>query len=252
MASYQYDPQAGEARAVGINSQSGTEESNGPTVEEITAHRVEQTAVNLTKRQTDQNTPGDTGNYASEGDLYEAQRDLEAASRAGNHLRVAELEEKVYAMAAALTGSPFKEPAPVEQQQESTADELRAAHGEQSINETLTWAAETLSESVSTALNDELAKDDEGAAVVYSAIDQVRRNPQYLAEQGQVTSFSLDQANELSSQFGSHGESLAAINHGLATGRCTRAQAAQLVMGDPQLAAVAIQAASQGLIQLAL
>lgn len=252
MAEYAFNPSTGQGEAVGSTPTEAP--SSAPTVEQINHHRVEVTATNLTNRANNTNTPGDTGDYAGEADLYQTQRELTAAQQAGNHLRVAELEAKVNSMASALVGDVFppQQQQEVEAPKESTAEELKAAYGEQQVTETLQFAADTLSEEVSVALNNQLASDDEQAHVTYAALDTIRKNPEYLGDQGEVTKFDLSVANELAEQYGKVGEVLAALNAGLSAGKCTRAEAAAFVMKNPDLAQVAISAAQAGLIKLAL
>ncbi len=253
MAEYAYDPSTGQGEVVGSTA---ADASPAPTPEEVNESRVRQTAINLTNRSNSANSaiPGDTGNYASEGDLYQTQRELTAAQESGNHLRVAELEQKCNQLAAALVGDVF----PPQQQQEeeaapqSTADELKSVYGEDQVNETLQFAADSLSQEVSEALNEQLATDGEQAQVTYAALDTIHKNPEYLAESGAVAQFEVSVANELAEQYGKVGEVLAALNHGLATGKCSRAEAAAFVMKNPDLAQVAISAAQSGLIKLAL
>ena len=54
------------------------------------------------------------------------------------------------------------------------------------------------------------------------------------------------------SQFGERGKQLGLLSFGIASGNLTRAKAVEAVMRDPELAQVAMTAARQGLIKLAL
>ena len=187
--------------------------------------------------------------------MLSKQRDLSAAAKRGDLLAVDRLEQEVFALASQIVGGPTgptNQPSEETFEEESTAEALIAQYGQEQVTETLQWSAESLSEEVAAALNEELAGDGAQAHVAYSALDNLRKNPELIASGSENVAFDLSVANQLAEEYGFNGEKLAAINAGLVAGKCTRAHAARLVLSDPELAQVAMSAARSGLIKLAL
>lgn len=259
MAEYAFNPDTGSGEVVGATPQAEpTSAQERSDLQQSLAFR--NTSEHLSQRAQEKEgndiTQVASGSIEIEQRLLATQKemsDINSGKQQHDPLKLLQLEALATKLAGSLVGEE-SQPEPTQQQEpekESTADVLRAEYGEQQVNETLQFASDNLSEEVSTALNDELAGDGDQAHVVYSALETIRKNPDVIG-QGEVTSFDLATANELASQYGKVGEVLAALNAGLAAGKCTRAEAASFVMKNPDLAQVAISAASQGLIKLAL
>lgn len=223
---------------------------NGATESALNA-----TAQRLSNRQDQSNQVGGSSNAVSEDVLLSKQRELSVAAKRGDLLAVDRLEQEVFALASQMVGganAPTRQPEQETFEEESTADALIAQYGQEQVTETLQWSAESLSTEVAAALNEELAGDGAKAHVAYSALDNLRKNPELIASGDQNVAFDLSVANQLAEEYGFNGEKLAAINAGLVAGKCTRAHAARLVLSDPELAQVAMSAARSGLIKVAL
>ena len=210
-------------------------------------------AQGLAKRKDQTGEIGSHTDYVAEDNLLAKQRDLSDAAKRGDLLAVDRLEQECLLLASQLCGDAHPQSGELapSNQEESTAEVLKAEYGEQHINETLQWSADSLSSEVAEALNEELAGDGAQAHVAYSALDNLRKNPE-LVTTDQIAPFDIAIANQLAEEYGSHGETIAAVNAALCAGKCTRAQAARMILSDETTARVAMQAAQSGLIKLAL
>ena len=236
----------------------GSQETNLAEVSERQGNQIRQeTAAYLASKHSgsEQATQfGGTDNLDMEVELQQVQQRLHREGPGMNPLERMQLEQMATSLAAKLVG----ESVPTQQefnarwdQDESPADELRSQYGEQAVNETLQWAGSTLSEEVSVELNEMMAKNDANTQVTFEGLRRLQQNPE-LVNRGDIGKFDIAVANELAEAYGESGEQLAAINAALSAGKCSRAQAAKMVMGNPQLAQTAMSAAQAGLINLAL
>ena len=136
----------------------------------------------------------------------------------------------------------------------NATDDLIGKYGQDSVNETLTWAAQGgVSTEVAEAFNDALSRNDENSTLAFESLRQLALNPEYV-NTGEHESFGADVAvaNELAEQFGKAGQQLAALSYAIGAGKCTRAEAAQIVLRNPEVAQAAMVACQRGLITLSL
>ena len=68
----------------------------------------------------------------------------------------------------------------------------------------------------------------------------------------QALRYFQQRTHELAEQFGKAGQQLAAISAAIGAGKCTRAEAAKIVLSNPEIAQAAFTAASRGIITLSL
>ena len=219
----------------------------------------QESAQDLANRHNNSSDIGGATDYAGEQQLLQLQRELAIASDSGNFIRMEALEAQVNELAQKLISGnsvpntsmaqSHTEEEPFEE--ENAAEQLRSQYGDQSVDETLQWASTAFSEDVSAELNDLMGSSNEDTYTAFEGLRQLQQNPD-LINRGDVGAFDIGIANELAESYGQAGTDLAAINAALSAGKCTRAEAARLVMGNSQLAAVALQAAQSGLINLAL
>lgn len=211
-------------------------------------------AEGLAQRQDRTTQVGSHSDLVSEDLLLTKQRELHFASQRGDYINAERLEMEVFNLASQLVGgnnSPAVADTSNTYQEESTAEALMAEYGEQHVNETLEWSSTAFSEGVAEAFNEELAGDGADAHVAYSAIETLKKNPGWVST-GEIAQFDLSVANQLAEEYGENGAKIAAVNAALCAGKCTRAQAARVILSDSSLAQTAMQAASSGLITLAL
>ena len=178
-----------------------------------------------------------------------------------DHLQLLQLQNQAQLLAERLTSSGFSQDDFDSRFDEreglqtdySAAEDINGKYGAEAVSQTLQWAVEGLSEEVSDAFNSALEANDESSTQAFEVLRQLQHNPEFV-NKGDHNNFINDPAitGELVEQYGAPGKILAAISNGLGTGRLTRAQAAQMVLKDPQVAMAAISAARQNLITLSL
>ena len=132
------------------------------------------------------------------------------------------------------------------------AAELRGKHSPDVVESTLQWAAEGLDQGVAEAFNEALARNDEGSIQAFEQLRQIQQNTELIANEESFSEITPQLVNELSEQYGKYGEQLGLLSYGIARGKLSRAEAAQAVMRDPNLAMAAMSAARAGLIKLAI
>lgn len=136
----------------------------------------------------------------------------------------------------------------------NATDDLLGKYGKDGVDQTLNWAANGgVSTEVAEAFNSALTANDESSTQAFEALRTLSNNPEYVnTDEHESIGLDIGIANEIAEQFGKPGQQLAAISHAIATGKCTRADAAKMVLRDPAIAQAAFVAARQGLITLSL
>ena len=202
------------------------------------------------------------GNLEVEQELQSVQKQIYELQNSGNvdHLQMMNLQAKAELLAERAVGGGFDQDdfddrfgddSNYETEYNAT-DDLLGKYGQEGVNETLNWAAGGgVSTEVAEAFNDALARNDENSFQAFESLRQLAQNPEYVnTEEHQFIDFSV--ANELAEQFGKPGQQLAAISAAITTGKCTRAEAAKIVLSNPEIAQAAFTAASRGIITLSL
>ena len=249
----------------------GSEESNYQQVLDGAADRSRQeTAQHLADRRAQKNA----GQYESvqsvdlEVQLQNAQLELHNA-RKGNYsfAQISQLEQRAQALAEQLvTGQAGGVPqqdfeSSVDQNDDApdsyegginAAEELNGLYSPDVVESTLQWAATGLDQTTAEAFNAALAANDENSIAAFQQLQQLKNNPELIANEESFSQVSPELVNELTDQYGEAGKKLGLLSYGIASGKLTRGKAAQMVMADQELAQAAMAAARQGLITLAL
>ena len=232
---------------------------------------AQRTAQHLASRKINEFIPGghaeDAGSLQLEAKLAEVQQNLHRLRQNnGSFLEIANQEALAQTLAERLvtgegggealgpdTFDENNDPPDSYENGFDAANELKGKYSPDSVDQTLAWAAEGLSPEVVETFNAHMAKNDEQAYAAFEQLRQVQQHPELLTtDPEEFSAITPDLVNELESQFGEAGKTLGLISFGIANGKLTRGAAAQAVMRDPELAQVAMTAARQGLIKLAL
>ena len=203
-------------------------------------------------------------NLEVESQLQAVQKQIYDLQNGGNvdHLKMMQLQAQAQLLAErAVAGGfdqddfddRFGDDPNYETDYDAKAD-LFGKYGQDGVESTLNWAANGgISTEVAEAFNNALSANDESSTQAFEALRQLQNNPEYVnTDEHESIGLDLGIANELAEQFGKPGQQLAAISHAIATGKCTRAEAAQMVLRDPAISQAAFVAARQGLITLSL
>lgn len=134
----------------------------------------------------------------------------------------------------------------------NAAEELKGLYSPDVVESTLQWAATGLDQSTAEAFNEALAANDENSIAAFQQLQQIKNNPELIANEESFSQITPELVNELTDQYGEAGKKLGLLSYGIASGKLTRGKAAQMVMADQELAQAALSAARQGLITLAL
>ena len=202
-----------------------------------------------------------------EASLSEAQQHLhQLRKNNASYQQIAKAEQQAYAIAEQLvsgaTGdAPTNYESSVDQNDDpgdsydggfDAAAELNGKYSSDVVTSTLEWAASGLDRSTAEAFNDALAANDENSVAAFEQLQQIKNNPELIANEDSFSQITPELVNELQEQYGEKGRQLGLLSFGIAKGKISRGEAAKAVMRDPELAMAAMSAARSGLITLAL
>lgn len=225
---------------------------------------IDNAEINLARR-AEEKLQYAEGNLELESALQSVQKQIYDLQNGPNvdHLKMMQLQSQAQLLAERITSNGFDQDDFDSRYDESvdhesdynSTDDLIGKYGESEVNETLYWAADGgISKESAEAFNSFLNRNDESSTQAYEALRQIKNNPGYVNREENIEDIGADLglANELAEQYGKAGQQLAAISHAIATGKCTRGEATQMVLSNPEIAQAAFSAAQQGLITLAL
>ena len=258
-------PNGGGVMPAGMESvDTGSSEVNVQEALDRSSQRSIDNAERNLSRRAEQKIGFAEGNLELESQLQNVQQKIYKLENGSstNHLEMMQLQAQAQLLAERLTSSGFTQDDINNRFDESNdletgynaTDDLVGKYGQESVSHTLNWAAQGgVSTEVAEAFNDALGRNDESSFGAFESLRMLAQNPEYV-NTGEHENIGVDLgiANELAEQFGLPGQQLAAISHAIATGKCSRAQAAQMVLRNPELAQTAMVAARVGLIKLSL
>ena len=163
------------------------------------------------------------------------------------------LQVEAQQLAEMLTGSVpssnEKAPEPIEEEEdESITNSLISQYGKERVDETLSWASESLDESTSRALNTAFEGDE--ASLAFTTLDTLKSNPDLI--QSEHTAFNELEASQLIEQFGEHGSDLVTLNTMLSEGKISKGDVLSQIMSSSELMRTAYQAAQAGLMKFSV
>ena len=224
----------------------GGSTNENASFEEISEYQLGQRAANYQQRQQNTYTP-------EEGDmeLLALQSKL---SRSTNGLEQLQLEQQINDLANKLVGPGVGSQ---QQKQAKTYDskaEVINEFGQEAYEKTMDWAGNSLmSDSTIASVNEILQQDSEDAVVAFQGLQELSGlSEDVFTSSDQVEHFDESRANELTERFGQAGEQLVTLNAALASGKASSADVLKLALSNPQLRNAAVQAAKEGLINIAL
>ncbi|QNJ26067.1 hypothetical protein SynSYN20_01741 [Synechococcus sp. SYN20] len=143
-----------------------------------------------------------------------------------------------------------KAPEPNEEveEDECITNALISQYGKERVDETLSWASQSLGESTSRALN--TAFEGEEASLAFSTLDTLKSNPDLI--QSEHTAFNELEASQLIEQFGEHGSDLVTLNTMLSEGKISKGDVLSQIMSSSELMRTAYQAAQAGLMKFSV
>ena len=149
-----------------------------------------------------------------------------------------------------VTSSKEKAPEPIEEveEEESITNALISQYGKERVDETLSWASESLDESTSRALNTAFEGDE--ASLAFTTLDTLKSNPDLI--QTEHTAFNELEASQLIEQFGEHGSDLVTLNTMLSEGKISKGDVLSQIMSSSELMRTAYQAAQAGLMKFSV
>ena len=160
-----------------------------------------------------------------------------------------EAQQLAEMLTGSVTSSNEKAPEPIEEEEdESITNALISQYGKERVDETLSWASESLDESTSRALNTAFEGDE--ASLAFTTLDTLKSNPDLI--QSEHTAFNELEASQLIEQFGEHGSDLVTLNTMLSEGKISKGDVLSQIMSSSELMRTAYQAAQAGLMKFSV
>ena len=255
LISYQWDPSINDAREVGSISQQQQDTTDAPSQEELTRHRVQQTAEGLADRSRHTATPGDTQDLANEASLYQLQKELSVAHETGNHLRAMELEDKVTAMASALVGDVF--PATRQEEEVAYSEDFAEEYKNQNpdLDLDLAYAGEVMGSDLAESINEVITDNSDQLSQVAALemVKQLRADPSHFISREESTGVSELLEAEIASEFGTDlAHAVSVLGNSVARNVITPQQAIRTAAQDPDLQNCIRSLVASGRLRIAL